>query len=130
MAIDLSKAFDMVNHNKLIATFNTHNHLHNTLQWLFGYPRGRIACYRYGDTTSSKPFVRAIVSQAPASLQSSSIFRLYVPTGHSTHCQLLESINGLTNEVKSSQFSYPRSTFDALFSFNQNEESICHTSWT
>ena len=61
MAIDLSKAFDMVKHNKLVSTFNTHNHLRNTLQWLSGYPRGCITCCRYGDTTSSKAFVRAVV---------------------------------------------------------------------
>ena len=72
MAIDLSKAFDMVNHTELIAALNTTHLNHSILRWLYAYLKGRVVCCRYGDwrlyslhpqNTSSGPACR----RAPAS---------------------------------------------------------------
>ena len=44
MAIDLSKAFDMVNHTKLLSSLSSTNLNHNILRWLNAYRQGRVAC--------------------------------------------------------------------------------------
>ena len=76
MAIDLSKAFDMVNHTKLISALSSTNLNHNTLRWLNAYLRGRVACCRYKDATSSKRFTRTGVPQD--SCISPVLFNLFV----------------------------------------------------
>ena len=44
MVIGLSKAFDMVNHTKLLSSLSSTNLNHNTLRWLNAYRQGRVAC--------------------------------------------------------------------------------------
>ena len=63
MAIDLSKAFDMVNHTKLLSALNSSNLPHNTLRWLSAYLKGRVASCRYNSTTSNKNYTRTGVPQ-------------------------------------------------------------------
>ena len=63
MAIDLSKAFDPVNHTKLIEAINATSLHHNIIRWLSAYLRGRIASYRYKDARSPCHAVRAGVPQ-------------------------------------------------------------------
>ena len=78
MAVDLSKAFDMVNHTKLISALNNTNLRHNTLRWLSAYLKGRVASCRYNDNTSPKRFTRTGVPQG--SCISPALFNFFVST--------------------------------------------------
>ena len=78
MAVDLSKAFDMINHTKLISALINTNLRHNTLRWLSAYLKGRIASCRYNDNTSPKLSTRTGVPQG--SCISPALFNFYVST--------------------------------------------------
>ena len=55
MAVDFSKAFDTVNHTKLLTDIHNTNMTHNTIRWLTTYLRGRTATCKYNNRTS-KPY--------------------------------------------------------------------------
>ena len=63
MVIDLSKAFDTVNHSKLIEAISATGLHHNIIRWLSAYLRGKIASCRYKDAMSACHAVRAGVPQ-------------------------------------------------------------------
>ena len=84
VSIDLSKAFDTVNHNKLITSLQ-HSSLHNnTVRWLAAYLRGRSASCRYNNINSPHRHVHAGVLQG--SCISPTLFNFFVSTyPHSDH---------------------------------------------
>ena len=63
MSIDFSKAFDMVNHTKLITSLTQTSLPHNTVRWLSAYLRGRITSCRHLNTTFPHRHVRVGVPQ-------------------------------------------------------------------
>ena len=75
MAIGLSKAFDTINHTKLIEAISATG-LHHIIRWLSAYMRGRIAACRYKDATSTYHAVRAGVPQG--SMISPLLFKFFV----------------------------------------------------
>ena len=85
MAIDLSKAFDTVNHSKLIQTIAATTLHHNVVRWLSAYLRGRFASCRYNEATSACHAVRAGVPQG--SVISPLLFNFFVTT-YPPNCQL------------------------------------------
>ena len=84
VSIDLSKAFDTVNHNTLLTAL-IHSPLHNnTVRWLSTYLRGRLVCCRYNKTLSPHRHIHVGVPQG--SCISPTLFNYFVSTyPHSTH---------------------------------------------
>ena len=76
MAIDFSRAFDMVNHTKLITSLTQTTLPHNTVRWLSAYLRGRMARCRYLNTTS--PHRHAHVGVPQGSCISPVLFNFFV----------------------------------------------------
>ena len=84
VSIDLSKAFDTVNHNSLLTSI-LHSPLHNnTVRWLSSYLRGRLVRCRYNNTLSPHRHLHTGVPQG--SCISPTLFNYFVSTyPHSTH---------------------------------------------
>ena len=78
MSIDLSKAFDVVNHTKLITSLTNTTLRNNTKRWLSAYLRGRMASCRYNNTTSPCRHARTGVPQG--SCISPVLFNFFVST--------------------------------------------------
>ena len=78
MSIDFSKAFDMVNHTKLIQSLIDSPLNHNTTRWLNTYLRGRMSSCRYNNTNSPSRHVRTGVPQG--SCISPALFNFFVST--------------------------------------------------
>ena len=84
VSTDLSKAFDTVNHTKLISLLIDTPLADNTVRWLSAYLKGRMASCRYNYTTSPQRHTRAGVPQG--SCISPVLFNFFVSTyPHSTH---------------------------------------------
>ena len=88
MAIDFSKAFDTVNHTKLISSISHSSLPHNTIRWLSAYLRGRLASCRYNGATSVCRAVRAGVPQG--SVISPHLFNFFISSYPET-CELHSS---------------------------------------
>ena len=78
MAIDLTKAFDMVNHTKLIRALSLSSLSNNTKRWLSAYLKGRTASCRYNSTVSRSFHSRAGVPQGAC--LSPTLFNIFVST--------------------------------------------------
>ena len=78
MSIDFSKAFDMVQHTKLITALSQTTLRHNTVRWLSAYLRGRMASCRYNNTSS--PYRHAHTGVPQGSCISPVLFNFYVST--------------------------------------------------
>ena len=78
MAIDFSKAFDTVNHTKLLQAVSNSTLPHNTVRWLVSYLRGRSAFCRYNRAASVCHAVRTGVPQGSAI--SPLLFNFFVST--------------------------------------------------
>ena len=76
MSIDFSKAFDMVNHTKLISSLINTPLRPNTVRWLSAYLYGRTASCRYNNTTSPSRHSRTGVPQG--SVISPALFNHFV----------------------------------------------------
>ena len=76
MAVDFSKAFDVVNHTALLSDIASTPLKHNTIRWVTTYLRGRTAVCRYNNTTSKSSTIRTGVPQG--SVLSPLLFNLYV----------------------------------------------------
>ena len=88
MSLDLSKAFDIVDHTLLIRAIGQSPLDHSTVRWLTAYLRGRTAACRYFHTTSPCRSVRIGVPQG--SVISPTLFNFYVSSYPNT-CPLLTS---------------------------------------
>ena len=88
MAIDFSKAFDTVNHSKLISSISHSSLPHNLVRWLSSYLRGRLASCRYRGATSVCHAMRAGVPQG--SVISPHLFNFFVSSYPET-CELHSS---------------------------------------
>ena len=76
MSLDLSKAFDIVDHTKLLSAISNSSLDHNTVRWLATYLRGRTATCRYHQSTSLRYNVRCGVPQG--SVISPCLFNFFV----------------------------------------------------
>ena len=76
VAIDISKAFDTVDHTLLIEMLSNSDLPHNVTRWLSAYLRGRCAATIYHDTRSSHQSVIAGVPQG--SIISPTLFNFFV----------------------------------------------------
>ena len=88
MAIDFSKAFDTVNHTKLISSISSTSLPHNTVRWLSAYLHGRVASCKYNGATSVCHAVRAGVPQG--SVISPHLFNFFISSYPET-CELQSS---------------------------------------
>ena len=79
MVVDLIKAFDMVNHTKLIRTLSLSSLSNNTKRWLSAYLTGRTASCRYNFTVSRSFHSRAGVPQGAC--LSPTLFNIFVSGG-------------------------------------------------
>ena len=86
-AIDLIKAFDMVNHTKLIFAFTLSSLSNNIRRWLSAYLKGRRSSCRYNFTLS--PFFHSRVGVPQGACISPTLFNLFAPP-------ILQSDNLLT----------------------------------
>ena len=85
MAIDFSKAFDTVNHTKLIDSISQTTLHSNTVRWLSTYLRGRSAFCKYIEATSAHRKVKTGVPQG--SVISPLLFNFFV-SNYPTNCEL------------------------------------------
>ena len=109
MAIDLSKAFDTVNHTKLIAALSTSSLHHNVIRWLSSYLRGRHAFCRYSEATSTCHAVRAGVPQG--SVISPILFNFFVanyPENVELHTTYADDVHAAQSSIR------PQEAADAL----------------
>ena len=102
MAIDLSKAFDMVNHTKLLAALNSSDLRHNTLRWLSAYLKGRVASCRYNSATSRKRFTRTGVPQG--SCISPVLFNFFVSSYPQDNHLTLSYADDFTDSITSRSY--------------------------
>ena len=88
MSLDLSKAFDLVDHTLLLSALNQSALDHNTVRWLATWLRGRTASCRYNKITSSQ---RAVKIGIPlGSVIPPPLFNFYCSTYPET-CPLITS---------------------------------------
>ena len=84
VSIDLSKAFDTVNHNTLISILTDSPLRNNTVRWLSAYLRGRLVSCRYNNISSPHRHMHAGVPQG--SCISPTLFNHFVSSyPHSSH---------------------------------------------
>ena len=76
MAVDFSRAFDTVNHRKLLDALNNSNLEHNDIRWLNSYLRGRSSLCRYNGSVSPSYLLKAGVPQG--SVISPLLFNFFV----------------------------------------------------
>ena len=76
MSLDLSKAFDTVNHTTLLISLTNTSLRHNTVRWLSTYLKGRMTNCRYNYTKSPHRHLRMGVPQG--SCISPVLFNYYV----------------------------------------------------
>ena len=88
MAIELSKAFDVVDHTKLIAALIDSNLRANTIRWLSAYLRGRKISCRYNHAISPHRSMWAGVPQG--SCLSPTLFNFFVST-YPQSCNVLSN---------------------------------------
>jgi hypothetical protein len=75
-AIDISKAFDSIDHTLLLDQISNSSLHHNLIRWLAAYVRGRTACCIYGSAKSKSMILRSGVPQG--SVLSLSLFNFFV----------------------------------------------------
>ena len=80
LAIELSKAFDTVNHTKSLQTVSNSTLRHNYVKSLVAYSRCCSAVFRYNDTASGCHTVRTGIPQRKAI--SHFLFNYFVTTYH------------------------------------------------
>ena len=84
VSLDFSKAFDTVNHTKLLDSLTNTTLRHNTVRWLSAYLKGRMTSCRYNNTNSPYRHMRTGVPQG--SCISPALFNHYVHDyPHSDH---------------------------------------------
>ena len=111
MSIDFSKAFDMVNHTKLIDSLIDTPLRHNTVRWLSTYLRGRMSSCRYNNTNSPSRHVRTGVPQG--SCISPSLFNFFVSTYPQSDLLTTSYADDFTDSCSSPNISEAASSLSA-----------------